>query len=221
MNSIARESLQADWITIVILISVVCIIIAKQLFYTRFMNFLVLPFNNKYLFIYNKRDILFNWFHIFLAGFQLINLTLFIFYATDILFEADLSSSPVNFLIVFSLILLFFLIKVIVQLGNSFVFDNQKTITEIIFKKISFLNFSGLILFVANILLAFIFKGSALIVYAGIFFVVLVNMIGWITILRNHQKYISTYFFYFILYLCALEISPYVLMVYYIKDRSI
>ena len=218
MNSIARESLQADWITIVILISVVCIIIAKQLFYTRFMNFLVLPFNNKYLFIYNKRDILFNWFHIFLAGFQLINLTLFIFYATDILFEADLSSSPVNFLIVFSLILLFFLIKVIVQLGNSFVFDNQKTITEIIFKKISFLNFSGLILFVANILLAFIFKGSALIVYAGIFFVVLVNMIGWITILRNHQKYISTYFFYFILYLCALEISPYVLMVYYIKD---
>ena len=218
MNSILRESLQADWITIVILISVVFVIIAKQLFYTRFVNFLVLPFNNKYLFMYNKRDILFNWFHIFLAGFQLINLTLFIFYTAEILFQADLSSSPLNFLIIFSLILLFFLLKVIVQLGNSFVFDNQKTITEIIFKKISFLNFSGLVLFVANVLLTFIFTGSAVIVYAGIFLVFLINLVGWITILRNHQKYISSYFFYFILYLCALEISPYVLMVYYIKD---
>ena len=218
MNSILRENLQADWITIVILVSLIFIIIAKQLFYTRFINFLVLPFNNKYLFMYNKRDILFNWFHIFLAGFQLINLTLFIFYAVEILFQADLSSTPVNFLIVFSLILLFFLLKVIIQLGNSFVFNNQKTITEIIFKKISFLNFSGLVLFAANVLLTFIFHGSALIVYAGIFFVILVNMVGWITILRNHQKYISSYFFYFILYLCALEISPYVLMVYYIKD---
>ena len=218
MNSILRESLQSDWITIVILISLVFIIIAKQMFYTRFVNFLVLPFNNKYLFMYNKRDILFNWFHIFLAGFQLINLTLFTFYAAEIVLQADLSNSPLNFLIVFSLILLFFLLKVIIQLGNSFVFNNQKTITEIIFKKISFLNFSGLILFVANVLLTFIFQGSALVVYAGIFFVLLVNAVGWITILRNHQKYISSYFFYFILYLCALEISPYVLMVYYIKD---
>jgi len=218
MNSVVRENLQADWITIVILISIVFIIIAKQMFYTRFVNFLVLPFNNKYLFMYNKRDILFNWFHIFIAGFQLINLTLFIFYAAEILLQADLNSTPVNFLIVFSLILLFFLIKVIIQLGNAFVFDNQKTITEIIFKKISFLNFSGLILFLANVLLAFIFHGSALIVYAGIFLVILVNIVGWITILRNHQKYISSYFFYFILYLCALEIGPYVLMVYYIKD---
>ena len=218
MNSVVRESLQADWITIVILISLVFIIIAKQLFYTRFLNFLVLPFNNKYLFIYNKRDILLNWFHIFLSGFQLINLTLFIFYAVDILLQADLSNTPVNFLIVFSLILLFFLLKVILQLGNSFVFDNQKTITEIIFKKISFLNFSGMILFIANVLLTFILQGSELVVYAGIFLVILVNMVGWITILRNHQKYISGYFFYFILYLCALEISPYVLVVYYIKD---
>jgi len=218
MNSVLRESLQADWITIAILISVVCIIIAKQLFFTRFMNFLVLPFNNKYLFMYNKRDILFNWFHIFVGGFQLINLTLFIFYATNILLEADIGNSPINFLIIFSLILLFFLLKILLQLGNSLVFENQKTITEIIFKKISFLNFSGLIMFVANVLLTFIYKDSALIVYTGIFLVLLVNMVGWITILRNHQKYISAYFFYFILYLCALEISPYVLMVYYIKD---
>ena len=218
MNTIVREALHADWITLVMLLSMVFIIVAKQMFYTRFLNFIVLPFNNKYLFMYSKRDKLFNWFNIFFAGFQLINLTLFIFYSADILFQADLSSNPINFLIVFSLILLFMLLKIFIQLGNSYVFDSQKTITDIIFKKISYLNFSGFVLFLANILLTFIFEGSVFVVYAGIFLVVAVNTVGWITIFNNHQKYISTYFFYFILYLCALEISPYVLMVYYIKD---
>ena len=218
MNNVVREALHADWITLVMLLSLVFILVAKQLFYTRFLNFMALPFNNKYLLMYSKRDKLFNWFNIFIAGFQLINLTLFIFYSADILFQADLSSTPINFLIIFSLILLFFLLKIFIQLGNSYVFDSQKTITDIIFKKISFLNFSGLVLFIANILLTFIFQGSEFVVYSCIFLVLAVNAVGWITILRNHQKYITTYFFYFILYLCALEISPYVLMVYYIKD---
>ncbi|MDH3699439.1 MAG: DUF4271 domain-containing protein, partial [Flavobacteriaceae bacterium] len=78
MNSILREVANTDWITIVILISIVFIIVAKSMFYSRFLNFMVLPFNNKYLFIYNKKDILLNWFHIFISAFQLMNLTLFI-----------------------------------------------------------------------------------------------------------------------------------------------
>jgi len=217
MNSILREVANTDWITIVILISIVFIIVAKSMFYSRFLNFMVLPFNNKYLFIYNKKDILLNWFHIFISAFQVMNLTLFIFYSANILFNAELSSNPINYLIIFGLLVVFFVLKIFIQLGNSFVFENQKTITQIIFKKISFMNFSGLILFFANILLTFIFPGSELIVLAGILLVFVVNLIGWITILRNHQKYISTYFFYFILYLCALEISPYALILYYIK----
>ncbi|MDH3796554.1 MAG: DUF4271 domain-containing protein [Flavobacteriaceae bacterium] len=197
--------------------SIVFIIVAKSMFYSRFLNFMVLPFNNKYLFIYNKKDILLNWFHIFISAFQLMNLTLFIFYTANILLSAEIASNPINFLIIFGLLVLFFVLKIIIQLGNSFIFESQKTITEIIFKKISFMNFSGLILFLANILLTFIFPGSKLIVLAGILLVFVVNLIGWITILRNHQKYISTHFFYFILYLCALEISPYALILYYIK----
>ncbi len=217
MNSILREVGNTDWITIVILISVVFAIVAKSMFYSRFLNFMVLPFNNKYLFIYNKKDILLNWFHIFISAFQVMNLTLFIFYAANIIFEAELAANPVNYLIIFGLLVLFFVLKIFIQLGNSYVFENQKTITEIIFKKISFMNFSGLFLFLANILLTFILPGSKWIVLGGILLVFVVNLVGWITILKNHQKYISSYFFYFILYLCALEISPYALIVYYVK----
>ncbi|MBT8236059.1 MAG: DUF4271 domain-containing protein [Bacteroidia bacterium] len=217
MNSILREVGNTDWITIVILISIVFVIVAKSMFYSRFLNFMVLPFNNKYLFIYNKKDILLNWFHIFISAFQIMNLTLFIFYTTNILFSAELAATPINYLIIFGLLVLFFVLKIFIQLGNSFVFDNQKTITEIIFKKISFMNFSGLILFLANILLTFILPGSKWIVLGGILLVFVINLVGWITILKNHQKYISSNFFYFILYLCALEISPYALIVYYVK----
>ncbi|NND15861.1 MAG: DUF4271 domain-containing protein [Eudoraea sp.] len=217
MNNILREVTNTDWVTIVILVSMVFIIVAKGMFYSRFLNFMVLPFNNKYLFIYNKKDILLNWFHVFISAFLVMNLTLFIFYTANILFSAELQSTPINYLIIFGLLVVFFILKIFVQLGNSFVFDSQKTITEIIFKKVSYMNFSGMILFLANILLTFIFSDSKWIVLAGILLVFVVNLVGWITIFRNHQKYISGYFFYFILYLCALEISPYALMVYYIK----
>ncbi|WFO18183.1 DUF4271 domain-containing protein [Cellulophaga baltica 4] len=41
---------------------------------------------------------------------------------------------------------------------------------------------------------------------------------GWVTAIRNHQKLITNNFFYFILYLCALEIAPLVLLGDYFKD---
>jgi hypothetical protein len=110
-------------------------------------------------------------------------------------------------------LLLFGLAKMIVQMGNGLVFNNIKVITELIFNKLSYLNYCGLLLVVANIFLTYITQGSKVVVYCAIMLFILVHIAGWITLIKNHQKLITNYFFYFILYLCALEIAPLVLIV--------
>jgi hypothetical protein len=91
-------------------------------------------------------------------------------------------------------------------------------ITEYLFKKISYLNYSSLVMFIANILLTYVLKDSKAVVYASAFLILVINSIGWVIVLRNYQKLITNNFFYFILYLCALEITPLVLIGDYFKD---
>ena len=70
MEPVLREIGREDWITLIIFSSVIFLVLAKSLFYGRFLNFIILPFNNKYIFLYNKKDRLMNWFHIFFTAFR-------------------------------------------------------------------------------------------------------------------------------------------------------
>jgi len=207
-----------DWITINLFISIFFAVLAKTFYYTKFLNFIILPFNNKYIFMYNKKDKLFNWFNILFTIFQVINFSLFIYLAKGILFKTLEDNSPIIYFVILGFLLLFLLIKTFLQLGNGLVFNSNETISALIFKKISYLNYSSLLMFCANIILTYIYKDSKIIVYISIFSILLINVIGWVTVLRNHQKFISHNFFYFILYLCTLEFSPFVIIGSYLKD---
>jgi hypothetical protein len=103
-------------------------------------------------------------------------------------------------------------------MGNGFIFGSSKAISELIFKKLSYLNYTGIVMFLANCILAYVARESQFIVYAAILLILLINVIGWVTLLKNHQKFITNYFFYFILYLCALEIAPFIIIGSYLKQ---
>lgn len=207
-----------DWITILIFISLLFVVLAKGVFYTRFLNFIILPFNNKYIFMYNKKEKLVNWFNLFFGLFLIINFSLFLYLGRNILFEPVQNSAIIAFPLILGSIVLFLFVKLALQMGNGFIFGTQKTITEVIFKKLSYFNYSGLIMFVANVILTYIAIGSKVVFYVAFLLILLVNVIGWTTILRNHQKFITSNFFYFILYLCALEIAPFILIGSYLID---
>ncbi len=218
MEPILRNIAGIDWITILIFLSLFFVVLAKGAFYTRFLNFIILPFNNKYIFMYNKKEILLNWFNLFFGLFLIINLSLFLYLGMELWTGSAPSSAILVFPLIMGSIVLFLFIKLALQLGNALIFGIQKTITEVIFKKLSYFNYSGLIMFVANVVLAYIAKESKVVFYVAISLILLVNVIGWITILRNHQKYITSNFFYFILYLCALEIAPFIIIGSFLKD---
>ena len=168
--------------------------------------------------MYNKKEKILNWFNLFLALFLIINLSLFIYLARTVLFEPMENSAVIIFPLIGGALVLFMLLKLAFQMGNAFVFGTQNAISEIIFKKISYFTYSGFIMFLANVLLTYVYQDTKVAVYLAILLIVLVNVIGWVTVLRNHQKFITANFFYFILYLCALEIAPLILIGSYLKD---
>ena len=213
MEPVGRTLYSLDWITLVILISLIFLAIAKRLFYGRFLNFLILPFNNRYIFMYNKKDRLFSGFQVFFSLFQIGNTALFIYLAWGATVGAVAPPTALTYLVILGGILAFALLKLFLQMANAYIFNNERVISEIIFKKLSYLNYSGLAMFLANVVLVYIQKSSAPVVYVTCCLVLLINGIGWITLVKNHQKLITSYFFYFILYLCALEIAPLVLLV--------
>ena len=217
MEPILRSVNSEDWITIILFGSLLFVLAAKSMFYSRFLNFIILPFNNKYIFMYNKKEKLFNWFHIFFTIFQVINTSLFLFLAWRAFEKPEANNYPFIFPLILLGFFLFLSVKVFLQLTNGFIFGSHRIFSEMVFKKLSYLNYAGLILFIANIILTFVFVNSNLIVLIAIILFIGVNIIGWVTVLRNHQKFITNYFFYFILYLCALEIAPLVIMGSFLK----
>ncbi|GGW47310.1 DUF4271 domain-containing protein [Arenibacter certesii] len=221
MEAILRNPTTADWISIILFSSILLIVLAKNLFYSRFLDFIILPFNNKYIFMYNKKDKVFNWFNILLSIFQALNLSLFIFFINESFFapiEKYELETYGTLLLGLSLVLT---VKLFFQLANGFIFNSEQTISEIVFKKISYFNYSGVVMLIANLILNFVYPESKVVILIGSLLILLINGIGWFTTLKSHRKFITSNFVYFILYLCALEVAPVILIGTYLLERSL
>ena len=212
MEPITRTFSQTDWITLTLMGSLIFPLLAKGFYYSRFFSFLILPFNSKYISMYTKKEKLFNWFHILLSLFQILNTTLFLFFVWRAYIPATEEKNPFIFPLLLAAVFIFLSAKTLVQLFNGFVFNSYKTFNELIFRKLSYLNYAGIVLFIANVLLTYVLINSKIVIIITSILFLAINIIGWVTVFRNYQNFISSYFFYFILYLCALEIAPLIIL---------
>ncbi len=217
MNLIERVQLSSDWMFLAIFVALVLLTLGKYLFQIRFVNFMVLPFNDKYVSLQSKKGSFLNGFHIILTVFQLINLALFIYLSQNILLDSVLGDGSLIFFHILAFLILFQSTKFILQKIKAYVFNTQQLISEMMFSKLTYLNHSSLFICLANILLIFILKDSKTVIYGTILMIVIINGIGIVKLLKNHQKMIIPNFLYFILYLCALEIAPLIAIGSYLK----
>lgn len=217
MEPIEKTITSLDWMTITLFVGLVILALGKYLFHKKFLNFIILPFNDKYILLHNKKGQFSHWFHLLLTLFQLINLSLFLFLVLNTFDLIPLDETATNYLIILGFLALFELVKFILQMFTGFVFNNVGFIGGLIFSKISYLNYSSIVFCIANILLIYISTDSKTVIYAAISLILLINGIGITKLLKNHQKAMFPYFMYFILYLCTLEIAPLVLIGSYFK----
>src|SRR5690606_2578274 len=104
----------------------------------------------------------------------------------------------------------FILIKVLLErlIGSLFSIDNL--MDKYLFQKTSYKNYLGLALIPINVLLLFSMTPNKAIVLTFIILLTVINTIGLLTSYKSNLNLIKRDFFYFILYLCALEIGPYI-----------
>lgn len=217
MNALERTFISLDWMTLTLSFVLILITLAKYLFQNKFENFVVLPFNNKYLLVYGKKSSWFDGFHIIMTFFQMVNLALFIFLAIDTFTEVPSEQRLILFFTLVLSVMVYHLLKVLLQMGKGFVFNTQKLINDLIYTKQTYFNHGSMVLFGSNILLIYVLEGSKTLIYITIFLFILINAIGLAKLLKNYQKELLGHLFYFILYLCTLEIAPLVLIGGYLK----
>jgi hypothetical protein len=104
------------------------------------------------------------------------------------------------------------------QLGGGLILEFSKITSSLVFKKMTYLNYSAFVMFAANLLLGYVIPNSKTVLFAGISLILAINIIGWISILKIHQKLIATHLFYFILYLCTLEFAPFLIIANLLND---
>lgn len=206
-----REIISNDFFTILLILGLVFVATAKVVAPKRFNDFITVLGNSKYLKIYAREQKFFDKFDALLFVNFLLSLALFLFISYKFYTQSDRIPLEIMFKI-FIGISIFTLFKVLIELIIGSVFDMSVMIDQYLFQKISYKNYLGILLIPINAVLLFSFNPTLYFFYViiGIFFVII--LIGLVTSFKAHQTLIKYNFLYFILYLCALEIVPFVVL---------
>lgn len=212
-----RDVISNDCFTIFLVLGLACIVLSKYVFVHRFKDFLAVIGNSKYLKIYAREQKFIDGFDALLFFNLIISVSIFAFISYSTLVNPSEFNLNQFFKLLFGIGVLF-LIKVLLERLIGSVFDIDELIDSYLFQKTTFKNYTGFILFPINCIIIYTLTPSKPIVYGIIGLIILINLIGFISSFKNHQKLILNNIFYFILYLCALEIGPYLILYKLIKD---
>ncbi|MCF7568400.1 DUF4271 domain-containing protein [Sabulilitoribacter arenilitoris] len=206
-----RDVISNELFTVLMVIAITAIAAAKLVAPQRFNDFIYVLGNSKYLKIYSKDQKFLDKFDALLFSNLIISGSVFIYLIYQNVTETKIISINILFKLVFG-IATFILIKVLVERLIASLFEIDKLIDQYLFQKISYKNYLGLLLLPINALLIFSVKPTLPIFYVIITLLLIVNIFGVITSFKTHQNTIKPDLLHFILYLCALEIAPYIIL---------
>lgn len=214
-----RNFITNEWFTIFTLIGLCAIVAAKYINTLRFNDFLYVVTNSKYLKIYTKDQKFIDLFDSFLFTNLSISLSIF-FYFTYSSFISPIDFDLITFLKLLLSISAIIIIKTLIERLIGSLFEIDSLIDNYLFQKTTFKNYSGIVFLTANLFLLYTNLSASIVIISAISMVGFINLIGFLTSFKNHQKLINPNFFYFLLYLCALEIAPYVLLYKVIREYN-
>lgn len=198
--------------TIVIMTCLVLLAAAKLINPNRFQEFLMLVFTNKYFLVHGKSKEIATPFNIFLFGVQILSVSLFLYLLILAVKPGFAQSTNYLFVLVVSAYTLFIGFKFCIEKIVANLFSIDDLIDSYLYQKLSYRNLFAVFLLAANILFIYSLpeNETMMLVFLGI--VLLANVLALVYSYRTNEKWIINNFFYFILYLCALEISPYIIL---------
>lgn len=207
-----------DWVTILFIIAFALLVVTKTAFENRFRDFINLLINDKYLKIYKDSSNLMSWFTILLFVVQLISIS---FFSQLVLsyFEYTTKTNWVTFIQIFTFLSFFILSKFLIEKIIATSFNIENFIEQFNLFKVSYRTYIGLLLLPVNIIMYYTNIMNTYTIIGVIVILLIINAVTYLVSLKNYQKLLLSKLFYFILYICALEIAPYYFMYYIITKR--
>ena len=208
-----------DWATCLFVFSFVLIAVTKTAFETRFSEFLRILVSDKYIKVYKDTSHLMSGFTILLFIVQVISFSFFIQLVLNYLGYVS-KTDWVIFLRIFTFFGIFVLSKFLIEKIVAAVFNIEEFAEQFNLQKVSYRTFIGLVLMPINIYLFYDNTSSNVVIYCTIVVILIINLFSYLISLKIYQNLLIGKLFYFILYLCALEIAPYY-FIYYLITKNL
>ena len=204
-----------DWATTLFVLSFAIIAITKSIFENRFGDFANLIFSNKYTKVYKDNSNLKSGFTIALFLVQVISLAFFIQISLSYFGYAS-KTDWVLYIQIFTFLIFFILSKYLIEKIIATSFNIEEFMDQFNLQKVTYRTYIGLLILPINVILFYYDSFSRNISLAIIAIVLTINVLTYLISIKNYQNIILGKLFYFILYLCALEIAPYYFMYYWL-----
>ena len=203
-----------DWATVLFVLSFAAIAITKSAFENRFADFAKLIYSDKYINIYKDSSNLKSGFTIALFFVQTISLAFFIQLSLASFGYAE-KTDWILYIQIITFLIFFVLSKFLIEKIIATAFDIEEFVEQFNLQKVTFRTYIGLFILPINIILFYYDSISRNFLIFTIATILIINILTYLVSIKNYQNIIFSKLFYFILYLCTLEIAPYYFMYYW------
>jgi len=206
MEALERVIVSKDWTTLLILVIVFLIVVSNFIDQKRLQQLFTIPFDSSYRLnfthqIWHVFNILF-----FIAS-NLI-LGLFIYAILQHFYPDTIAFTSRPYIRIVGLLLLYWLFRYGIGKLIAYLFEIEKIHNQITFIKMSYFFSSSVYLLVFLLFDLYFFESRTYYIYVVLGFYLILLLIRYLQLLSLYKRQIVLHLFYFILYLCALEIAP-------------
>ncbi len=210
-EAIERIFISKDWVTIVLMIILTLLILNRVKFSERFYKLQYVLLNNSYINSYAKASpLIFNAFNIIFFVVTILTVSFILFIALNLYFPERIFYDFIFFLKTLFFVGVFTVLRIILGYLLGSLFEREKEQRYFSFLKISYLgNFS---LMTIPLIAVDLYTESTFYTHFLLVFSLVLFLYYYVLILKNNQSLISRNSFYFILYICTLEIAPFLII---------
>lgn len=158
------------------------------------------------------------WFTILLFFVQLISFSFFIQLVLSY-YGYTTKTNWISFIQIITFLTFFVLSKYLIEKIIATSFDTELFVEQFNLFKVSYRTYLGILLLPVDMVLYYTNLMNHYVILGVLVIILIINAVTYLVSLRNYQNLLLRKLFYFILYICALEIAPYFFMYYYITNR--
>ena len=197
-----------DWATILFVLCVGIIAVNKTISSVRFNEFIRLAYSDKYTKIYKDSSNLMSGFTVSMFVLQLFSFTFFTLLVLNQFDKAE-KTNGIVYIQIFTFLTVFILSKFLIEKIVATAFKIEEFNEQFNLLKVNYRAYFGFILLPVNIILFYNTFDSKLFFWILLVALFVINITTYIVALKLYQNLLMRKIFYFILYLCTLEIAPY------------